>query len=209
MLNRLTLVPGSAPEHQAFFWEPAVDGRLLRTLLGDPGDGLDAEAHTVEPVGRSIPVFVHSWPVPLLDDALVLLGERPPELPGGRVAFYVCPSCGDLDCGAVSGVVERTATQVVWRDFRWDALSDDDGDHLRYRGGPFVFDRAQHDAELRRFVASSRRSTPCARRCPRWRPCTRTLAHVKGRGCSGGGVRVVVTHDPATEGGSLRWVRRG
>jgi len=33
MVNRLTLVPGCAPEFGVFYWEPAVDGQLLRRLL--------------------------------------------------------------------------------------------------------------------------------------------------------------------------------
>lgn len=158
MLNHLALVPGTSPEFRAWFWEPAVDGRLLRELfrpdLTDQG-----------PAGQYIPVLVHSWPVGMTDDVRVLLGEMPAELPSGRVPIYVCPQCGDLGCGAVTAVIERTPDTVVWRDFGWDVNyeTDDDDDSSLITAGPFVFDRAQHDAELRRFIDtfnSVRRSLP-------------------------------------------------
>ncbi|HSH59172.1 MAG TPA: hypothetical protein VK988_05920 [Acidimicrobiales bacterium] len=43
-----------------------------------------------------------------------LLGDQPPDAPGGRVAMYVCPECGDLGCGAVTAQVNRTEDNVEW-----------------------------------------------------------------------------------------------
>ncbi len=96
--------------------------------------------------------LVHNWPAAGPRDALVLLGEEPSELADGRVPLYVCPACGDLGCGVVSALVERSTSHVVWREFGWDVGWDDGEEEIRFTGGPFVFDRQQYDAELRRFV---------------------------------------------------------
>lgn len=156
MLNRLALVPGSAPEHAAFFWEPTVDGVPVRRLLryDDPEDvGLDVGG--LGPVGENLSIFIHSTPIPWFGDVLALLGEHPADqLDDGRVPLFVCPACGDTGCGAIGMRLERTATTVTWRDFRWETgpTGPADDDLVAVPGGPFVFDRAQHDAEVRRFV---------------------------------------------------------
>ena len=46
-----------------------------------------------------------------------LVLEEPPDL-GERTAIFVCGSCGDLDCGAFSVVIERDGDDIVWRDRR-------------------------------------------------------------------------------------------
>ncbi|MFS0702917.1 hypothetical protein AB6N23_00200 [Cellulomonas sp. 179-A 9B4 NHS] len=180
MTRRLTLVPGISEKFGLAYWEPFVDGRPLRELLAysDPEDhALDARG--LGPVGENVPVLVHNWPVARVDRALQLLGEMPSELTGGRVPLYVCAACADLACGAVSVAVERTDREVVWHDFGWDTGWDDGEEEIRIPGGPFVFDRDQHDDELRRFVDTydavraalpdpSRAPAPAPRR--RWWP---------------------------------------
>jgi hypothetical protein len=156
VLNHLALVPGSAPEHGAFFWEPTVDGVPVRRLLrfDDPKD-VDLDVRGLGPVGEYVPVFVHSWPFPWVGDVLALLGEHPADqLDDGRVPLFVCSACGDTGCGAIGMRLERTGTTVTWRDFRWETGPNGpaDDDPVVVPGGPFVFDRAQHDAEVRRFV---------------------------------------------------------
>lgn len=65
----------------------------------------------------------------------------------GRVPLFVCPECGDLGCGAVTVIVERTADEVVWRDFGWQTDYDPEVSRESYAGlGPFRFARAQYDA---------------------------------------------------------------
>ncbi|WP_123914223.1 hypothetical protein [Georgenia muralis] len=183
MLNRFALVPGSALNGAAYYWEPSVDGHLLRSLLKLTVDEASLDTAGLGPVGENVSVLVHSWPVGMTPDALVLLGDRPSELPDGRAAIYVCAQCGDIGCGAISAVIERTATTVVWRDFRWDdGLQYEEHDNTAITGGPFVFDPEEYDAELRRFIetfTSVRNSlpfgvitrtadTPSHRRTRRW-----------------------------------------
>ncbi len=38
----------------------------------------------------------------------------------GRVPLYVCAECGDLGCGAITALVERTSDGFVWRDFAFE-----------------------------------------------------------------------------------------
>ncbi|MBO9555978.1 hypothetical protein [Cellulomonas sp.] len=165
MTNRLTLVPArSADRFGLAFWELTVDGRPLRELVEftDPEDRrLDVAG--LGPAGENVPVLVHNWPTAGVDGALELAGERVPQLTSGRVLLYVCPACGDVGCGAVSAVMDRSEQTVVWRDFGWDVGWEDGEDDIRFAGGPFVFDRGQYDAELRRFVdtyAAVRASVP-------------------------------------------------
>ena len=34
-----------------------------------------------------------------------LLTEKKPTLETGRIMFYVCPECGDIGCGALTGKI--------------------------------------------------------------------------------------------------------
>ncbi|MGW6129037.1 hypothetical protein ACWFNE_03320 [Cellulomonas sp. NPDC055163] len=151
MVNRLSFAPGESPARGLYFWEPIVDGRPLRQILdGDtPGDSA-AERGVLD----NVPVLVHSWPVGMTDDVLVLLGQRPPELASGRVPIFVCAACGDLGCGAVTAAVDWTADTVVWRDFGWDVNyeTEQDDEHDPVYAGPLIFDRAEYETELQRFV---------------------------------------------------------
>ena len=55
------------------------------------------------------------WFVPEEDEraAARLLGEEPPDA-GDRVSLYVCAECGDLECGAITAVIEQQGSAVVW-----------------------------------------------------------------------------------------------
>ena len=70
-----------------------------------------------------------------------LLGESPPDMPGGRTVLYVCPECGDVGCGAVTLLVQQGADTVTWKHFGFENNYEDmvhtDG---YYDIGPFTFD---------------------------------------------------------------------
>lgn len=44
-----------------------------------------------------------------------LLRKEPPDIED-RVALYVCPEDGDLLCGALTAVIDRNGTDIVWRE---------------------------------------------------------------------------------------------
>jgi hypothetical protein len=52
-----------------------------------------------------------------------LLLRAPSALPSGRVPLYVCPLCGDLQCGTVAVRVSRQGDCVVWSELGWDSPS--------------------------------------------------------------------------------------
>jgi len=58
----------------------------------------------------------------------------------------VCAECGDLGCGALQALVERSPDGFVWHDFAFEnnydtSMTDADS----YRAiGPFVFNKAEY-----------------------------------------------------------------
>jgi hypothetical protein len=79
-----------------------------------------------------------------------LMLKEPADLPNNRYSLYVCPECGDLDCGAVSVAIERAGDKIIWRDFGFQTGYDKT---VRYEElesiGSFTFDRAQYRNALR------------------------------------------------------------
>ena len=53
-----------------------------------------------------------------------LTGDAPGDI-GDRVALYVCPVCGDLDCGAVTVRVHQQDELVLWTDLRFSYRDSD------------------------------------------------------------------------------------
>ena len=43
--------------------------------------------------------------------------RKRPNLETGRVMLYVCPECGDIDCGATTAVIRDLGDRIVWKDF--------------------------------------------------------------------------------------------
>jgi hypothetical protein len=72
-----------------------------------------------------------------------LLLRRPADFPDNRHALYVCNMCGDLDCGALTVVIEEDKNAIIWRNFGWENTYEDNLD--RVEGvGPFMFDKVQY-----------------------------------------------------------------
>lgn len=147
MVNRLSFVASESDGQRG--WEPVVDGRLLRHVLTDaPGD---PTADWV--VGPTVvTVLTHSWPSGVPDAAYVLLGERPSPLANGRVPIFVCGTCRDLGCGAVTAEVVVGPDTVSWSAFAWETDRPDDEGADPVFVGPLVFDRRAYEAEIRRFL---------------------------------------------------------
>ena len=66
--------------------------------------------------------------------------------------LYVCAECGDLGCGSMTAIIDRTPDAVTWRDFGYQ------NDYEKFEKtevfdgvGPFIFDRAAYDAVLAQF----------------------------------------------------------
>jgi hypothetical protein len=93
------------------------------------------------------------WGVPEYHQVAVeqLLLERPTELASGRHMLYVCPECGDIGCGAITGVITREGEDIVWRDFGYENDYDEGISRREDLAslGPFYFDAGQYSAVLR------------------------------------------------------------
>ena len=82
-----------------------------------------------------------------------LLREEPPDFPNDRRSLYICPECGDLGCGAVSVVIEKTGNTVVWRDFGYQNNYEDTVNFAAYADlGSFVFERTEYENVIRRAL---------------------------------------------------------
>ncbi len=148
----LTLVPALRPGEAL----PGGGGRTHREFLDfrvdgvSLGDAVRARAET--PVMADlVSVLVTNWPGGFpAGEVRALLGQGPQVLSDGRVALYVCAECGELDCGAVTAVVERDGRDVVWRDLGWQTHRDPEVYLDPYRDlGPYHFETALYSRMLR------------------------------------------------------------
>ena len=65
------------------------------------------------------------------------------ELESGRVVIYVCPECGDINCGAITAIIKDFGDKIIWRDFGYE--TDYGGLSETYdQIEPIEFDRASY-----------------------------------------------------------------
>lgn len=117
--------PGGGGRTERRYLDFVVDGTSLYERLG-VGD-------QVTPLG--------CWPVETERDHIQQLLSA-----SGRVPLYVCAECGDLGCGAITALVERTPDGFLWRDFAFENNNDTSiTDAASYRAvGPFVFNKTEY-----------------------------------------------------------------
>ncbi|MGW6208302.1 oxidoreductase [Streptomyces sp. NPDC055089] len=131
------------------FMDFLIDGRPLLFRLSD----LDA----VSPLASDVP------PAILTTQVRRLLLEAEAPLAGGRHVIYGCPECESIECGAVTAVIERDGTDVVWRDFAWQTYASVDLEQGGYRDmGPYRFDGEQYRRELERLLLPSGPAAPAS-----------------------------------------------
>ena len=148
MHNRLTIaraershrdLGGGAYQTGRVFADLVVDGQPLSGVAGRRGDL----------------VSVLGWGTHASQDSVVarLLGDAPAPLPDGRQPLYVCAECGDVECGALTVVIEKSGNEIVWRDFDYETGMDIDPPDLDRPAfadvGPFRFARADYEAAIR------------------------------------------------------------
>lgn len=67
------------------------------------------------------------------------------KLETGRIMLYVCPECGDIDCGAITADIMDFGAAIVWRDFGYETGYG--GITEKYTGiAPIEFDRQSYFA---------------------------------------------------------------
>lgn len=80
-----------------------------------------------------------------------LLAQAPPDV-DGRVSIYVCPACADLDCGAVTVLVQRAGDELLWTDVALSRMDYDRGawrHELLERPMKFRFDSRSYERTIR------------------------------------------------------------
>jgi hypothetical protein len=107
-----TLRDGSSTKGRSrrVFLDPVVDGRPLYRLVRE----------------RSLDHITGLWLAPspapgeFWRQVDMLRGRLPGDAPGGRVAVYGCPECGDLACGALTVDLQSTGEAVQWSRWRYE-----------------------------------------------------------------------------------------
>lgn len=85
-----------------------------------------------------------------------LLGDAPGDLPGGRVAAFVCHECGGLGCGAITVRLVIGPGEVAWDEWGWQSDYDSAVDRSQLADLPSVtFDRAEYERTLRDWRAAA------------------------------------------------------
>lgn len=115
------------------FLDVLVSRQSLWQLLGKPKDMVSAFCPDFD-ISGSITSF---------------LLEADNESPGTRRALFICPECGDFECGAITVVVERSDDRIVWRDFGYENGYEPPIFDRYKEVGPFEFDREYYCAALK------------------------------------------------------------
>jgi hypothetical protein len=91
------------------------------------------------------------WFVPAENAKVVnkLLLKEPADLPNNRHCLYVCPECGDLECGAITAVIERRGDEIIWCDFGFQSNPDKIRANQSFNDISFTFERAQYNQAIK------------------------------------------------------------
>ncbi|MEY8847379.1 hypothetical protein AB9K26_01070 [Psychroserpens sp. XS_ASV72] len=80
------------------------------------------------------------------------LKEKKPTLETDRNMFYVCPECGGISCGALTGKISETENEIIWSDFAYEN-NYEDYDLTEYKNiGPFIFDKKQYHKKMNELI---------------------------------------------------------
>ena len=75
-----------------------------------------------------------------------LLCRAPADFLDERISLYICPECGDLDCGAISLIIQEEEGFVVWRDFGFENMYEENIERESLADvGPFFFDKRRYE----------------------------------------------------------------
>jgi hypothetical protein len=114
-------------------WDFVIDGQSLNDRISDDVMGVLGGGNA-------------AWEACVVDKLLL---RGPPDIPPDRVALYICPECGDLDCGAVTASIAIDGEKITWRDFAWERGYDDVVSRDKFISlGPFHFEAASYARAL-------------------------------------------------------------
>jgi hypothetical protein len=99
---------GAENKHERHYLDFIISGQSLLDILGV--SNLDF----VTPLALDI----HSNYEKELTE--IIATKRKSNLESGRVMLYICPECGDFDCGAITVHIEVSDNKIIWKDFAYE-----------------------------------------------------------------------------------------
>jgi len=99
---------GGSNKQERHYLDFIISGQTLREILGINNSDL------ITPFGWGDNKEYEK------DLIQVLTLRKKSDLETGRVMLYVCPECGDIDCGAITAIILDLGDRIVWKDFGYE-----------------------------------------------------------------------------------------
>lgn len=133
-MNRLnfewTTRKGSKNKTERNFFDYVIDNEPLSEKFGDYVSGLGCFLP-----GTSEKVVTR------------LLLKEESDFSNNRRSLYVCPECGDLGCGAISILIQKSENKIIWKEFAYENNYSDDLSIYEFIE-PFIFDWQEYQEKL-------------------------------------------------------------
>ncbi len=100
--------PGDSNKPERHYLDFIISGRLLRDILN---------------LGKSDLISPFGWLENKAEDKLAkqeLTLRKKSSLDTGRIMLYVCPECGDIECGAITAIVVDCGDRIIWKEFGYE-----------------------------------------------------------------------------------------
>ncbi|AXQ48886.1 hypothetical protein ACLPJF_05960 [Pseudomonas vlassakiae] len=91
--------------------------------------------------------FVSGYPEQNLRFANSLIRSGLPETRSNRVIIYICPECGDIECGAYSVHIRSSGDEIIWEEFAYENGYEEP--RIILGVGPFLFGSASYERAVK------------------------------------------------------------
>ncbi|MBB1287421.1 hypothetical protein HRH25_23810 [Flavisolibacter sp. BT320] len=99
---------GGLGKSEVHYQDIMIDGQSLLDILEKGGEDL------VAPFGK---VYIPAYAEKVMR---IFQLREVSDLDDKRVMFYVCPECGDIGCGAITGKIVEEGDKIIWFDFAYE-----------------------------------------------------------------------------------------
>jgi len=99
---------GDSKKPDRHYLDFIISGRSLRDILN---------------LGKSDLISPFGWFENKAEEKLAmqeLTLRKKSSLDTGRVMLYVCPECGDIECGAITAIVLDWGNRIIWKEFGYE-----------------------------------------------------------------------------------------
>lgn len=135
-------LPGGVSKSERHFFDFVINGQSLWKEVGKPKDMVSvlcseyAREETIKAANRLL----------LTEDAVI---------PDDRRSLFICSECGDIGCGAVTALVVRESSSIVWKHLGYENNYEENVQFDDYRQtGPYTFEFARYERALREAIES-------------------------------------------------------